>query len=138
MILLSNFGRDEVPSESLRQLFFDCLKEGYTHTQRQKGWGYDEIMVGNITVDVTQPLHGGVWLEIRARRIKQLFIFEHKFLRSQYCFFHDREIRALQPQNFIAQRKETIATKSDFHRYGVILEIPGTKGVLVLEDRGEF
>jgi hypothetical protein len=66
-----------------------------THAQRQKHWGYDEIRVGNITVDVIQALHRGAWLEIRARRIKQLFIFKHKLVRSQYCFFHEREIKAL-------------------------------------------
>lgn len=53
VILLSNFKQDEAPSESLKQLFFNYLKEGYTHTQRQKNWGYNEIKVGNITVDVT-------------------------------------------------------------------------------------
>jgi hypothetical protein len=138
VILLSNFERDEAPSESLKQLLFNSLKEGYTHTQRQKHWGYDEIRVGNITVDVTQALHGGAWLEIRARRIKQLFIFEHKLVRSQYCFFHEREIKALQPQHFIVQYKETIATKSDFYRYGATLKIPGTKGMLVLVDCGDI
>jgi hypothetical protein len=77
-------------------------------------------------------------LEIRARRIKQLFIFKHKLVRSQYCFFHEREIKALQPQHFIVQHKETIATKSDFYRYGATLKIPGTKGMLVLVDCGDI
>jgi hypothetical protein len=139
MLLLTNFMRDEAPSDSLRQLFFASLKQGYAHHQR--GQYVDEIKIGNhITVDVTQALRGPAWLEIKARRIKQLFVLEHKRLHSQYCFFSEGRIGTLQPQNFTRQDWHTIATQRDLSQ-SVILHIPHEKRafqVLIMANRGEL
>jgi hypothetical protein len=138
MVLLSNVMRDEAPSESLRQLFFACLKQGYAH---QKGRYVDEIKIGShITVDVTQPLRAPAWLEIKTRRIKQLFVLEHKRLHAQYCFFSEGRIGTLQPQNFTRQDRHTIATQRDFS-HGVILHLPHVEEaleVLIFANRGDY
>jgi hypothetical protein len=45
IVLLTKFIRDEALSESLRQLFFGCLKQGYAH--RQRGQHEHEIKIGS-------------------------------------------------------------------------------------------
>ncbi|KAB8070468.1 hypothetical protein BDV29DRAFT_160415 [Aspergillus leporis] len=97
MVLHSGSMSFDVSTKPMRKLFILCLKEGIVHHESCEDCA--EITAGDdLTVDVSEPLRGHEWLEIQTRRIKQLFTYNNKCLQSQYCFFNDKTIKLLQPE----------------------------------------